>query len=452
MTLRTKFSLFRLLNRLLWPFLILVLASVWMFYRKARPFFSERLGLSDGRAPRRGVSGNPGTDCFLFHLASLGESHAAKALLDLLSKDHRLKLTTTTVTGRESLAVQMPDVQVSLAPLDLPDLWEPFLRSRGIRGIILFETEIWPMMLLTALANGIPVAMVNGRLSTSGYSGMMRFRRFLAPLVSMIDPICVQSDKDRERFIALGAKSETVFVTGNLKWDVPENGETDRSKELEEWLLGSEKAVFGTDGPKPFRILLSSVHPGESSDILEAIFRRSAWPLPIHVVIAPRHLERLGELQPILKRFSGVAYRTKTGTLPARSVSPPIALSVLDTYGELNGLYPIVDAAFVGGTLDPVGGHNPIHAAKAGIPILAGPHIDHIRSLIETLERGSALIPLSGADAFWERIQGLALDSDLRALMGKNARSVFMAQKGALERTAEELAPFWKKAEVGASS
>lgn len=450
MTLRTQFSLFRLLNRLLWPFLILILASVWAFYRKARPYFAERLGLSAGRAQGRSYSGNDMKGCSLFHLASLGESHAAKALLELLSKDHRLVLTTTTVTGRESLAAQMPDSRVSLAPLDLPDLWDPFLRSRGIRGIILFETEIWPMMLLTALSNGIPVALVNGRLSTSGFSGMMRFRRFLAPLVSMIDPICVQSEKDRERFIALGARSEKVFITGNLKWDVPESGGTDLSKGLEAWLLETEQTAFGADGPKPFRILLSSVHPGESRSILETLSRRSSWNVPVHIVIALRHLERLGELLPILERFSGVAFRTKRGTRLSRSA--PIVLSVLDSYGELNSLYPIVDAAFIGGTLDPVGGHNPILAAKAGIPILSGPHIDHIRALLETLERESATIPVPGPDAFWNRIQELVSDTEYRALMGKNARSVFLSQKGALERTAEDLLPFWKKTEEGGVS
>ncbi len=446
---RTRFFLFRLVNRLLWPLILLILVLVWVFYRKARPYFAERMGLSAGMSGPSRMSAEPRDGCVLFHLASLGEAHASKGLLIRLSQKHRLLATTTTVTGRESLAVQMPDLSVSLAPLDLPDLWDPFIRSRGIRGIILFETEIWPMMLLTAIVRGIPVALVNGRLSTAGFGRMKRIRGILAPLVSGIDPVCVQSSRDKERFMVLGAKEDRVFVTGNLKWDIPEHDDPDLSTQLDSWLKGTEVSAFGQHAGKPFRLLLSSVHPIETEAVLETLSHQERWAMPIHIVIALRHLERMNEIRPVLARFSHVAYRKRGVTDRKDTETPSIVLSVLDTYGELNSLYPQVDAAFIGGTLDPVGGHNPIYAAKAGLPILIGPHIDHIRDLVDALETGMAPIRLSGADGMCEAIRKMMEDPGYRSLLGKNARSVFLSQNGAMERTLNRLVPFWERAGKG---
>jgi 3-deoxy-D-manno-octulosonic-acid transferase len=442
----TRFSLFRLVNILLWPIFLLILMLVWLFYRKARPYFAERMGLSTGRAGRSYISADPGDGFVLFHLASLGEAHASKALLTRLSEKRRLLVTTTTVTGRESLAAQMPDLPVSLAPLDLPDLWDPFIRSRGIRGIILFETEIWPMMLITAMARKVPVALVNGRLSTTGFGRMKRFRGVLAPLVAGIDPVCVQSPKDRERFMALGANENHVFITGNLKWDIPEQDAPGLATQLDSWLTDTEESVFGHQAQKRFRLLLSSVHPAETKIVLETLSCQEKWPMPIHIVIALRHLDRMNEIRPVLMRFSHVSYRTGGPTDRKDAQTSSIVLSILDTYGELNGLYPAVDAAFIGGTFDPVGGHNPIYAAKAGIPILIGPHFDHIRDLVDALEGGMALIRLSGAEEMCEKIRQLMEDPVYLSLMGENARSVFLSQSGAMERTIESLVPFWESA------
>lgn len=257
------YRIFLLLNRILWPFILPVLFCVWAFSPRSRPHFLERLGLSSFSS-RYPETMEVSSGKILFHVASLGEANAATPLIQKLSESFPLVLTATTVTGREALKKNFPSLPVSLAPIDLPDLWIPFLKSRQIQKILLFETEIWPSMLLCAMRLGIPAGIVNARLSTRGFRRMSRFRFLFSRLFGSLKTVVVQSGEDLERFRTLGVPKQDVHLAGNLKWDIPDplKGGTDSSL-LSEWVQRAEK-IWGSENRRPFRLLLSSIHPEET--------------------------------------------------------------------------------------------------------------------------------------------------------------------------------------------
>lgn len=423
-----------LLNLLLWPFLLPVLLLVYALWPKSRPFFPERLGLGKMRIDKAGY--------LLLHVASLGEARAAKGLITELSKRAPLLLTTMTVSGRTSLAASHADLPVSLAPLDLPGLWKPFLKSRRIRGILLFETEIWPSMLLTAKELGIPVGIVNGRLSSRSMRRFGVLKPLVRPLFRRLSPVLVQTPQDRDRFIRLGVSGDSVQVTGNLKWDV------DRSFLDPERLEGGREWLGITPGPpgegeRPVvRILGSSVHPGEAEALWHSCRALSARNLSVQCILAPRHLEVIPSL---LSRLSAArVFFRKGGPSPVgkTGASPSDTLYLLNTYGEMGSFLALADIVFVGGTLDPVGGHSPVEASFHGKPILWGPHRDHIADLSERLMAQGAAMEVAKIGDLEEALFLLATDRERREEMGRKSREVFLSEGGPLLRTMKALDPF----------
>ena len=439
---RILFRICVLLNRLLWPLILPGLLLVWLFSPRSRPFFSERLGLASepSRNPDSGAvfSGN-----ILLHVASLGEANAATPLIRSLSGSYPLVLTATTVTGREALRKNFPLLPVSLAPIDLPDLWIPFLKSRHIQKILLFETEIWPVMLLCAMHLGIPAGIVNGRLSTRGFRRMNRFGFLFSRLFRSLKTVVVQSGQDLERFRSMGIPAQNVHLAGNLKWDIPDPLDVthDRS-ELSEWLQNAEKS-FGKEKQGPFRLLLSSVHPDETKQILETIEKGVPYPLSLHVLIAPRHLDRLSDFRSFLPKNLLVQDRREFYLREENfEHRGSVFLSLLDSYGELKDLTALSDLVVLGGTFDPVGGHSPVDAAASGIPLVSGPNVDHILEPVRDLTDGEGMIQLIGPENLPKILWDLMENPEMRQEMGRKNREVFGLRRGALLRTMDILKPF----------
>ena len=418
----------RLLHWLLWPFLLPAIGAVWLLVPRARPHFRERLGLSAGR---------PGQEpCLLLHVASLGEARAARTLIERLSSRVPLVLTTMTATGREALASAHPGIPVSLAPLDLPGLWVPFLSSRRVRAILLFETEVWPAMILSARSLGIPAGIVNGRLSTRSHRRYRRLAFLVRPLFSFLAPVLVSEERDRERFQSLGVREEALAVTGNLKWDLAlaEPDDPRRIESLRSWLNRQTPPSANS----PLLLAGSSVHPGEARRIVEACLAARQQGIRIHPVLALRHLERLPELVASLPRMATPRLRT-AGPSPDDQDTLPVY--ILDTYGELGWLLGEADMVVVGGTLDPVGGHSPVEAAYHGKPLLLGPHQDHIAALVDPLRSEGATLELPDPSALEPALIGLARSPERRRIMGEAARRVFDRLGGPIDRTMAGLKP-----------
>ena len=447
----------KVLNLLLWPFLLLLLPLVLLFFPGARPHLRERFGLGAAKASRNDRS-------ILFHLASLGEANAATPLIRALHADGApLILTATSESGRGALVKAFPDLPVSLLPLDLPGLWEPFWSSRRVSRVILFETEIWPMMLLTAYSRNIPVMVVNGRLSPAGFSAMKRWGFFLKPLFSGLSHVLVSSADDRERYLEMGVKADILEVTGNIKWDMPLPKATpeDLRENLSGWILrfedscsqlpGAEDSVAGATGSSPkkayLRVVLGSVHPGETLRIVEALSKDPGLSSRLHLLVAPRHLQKLPEMIRDGSPLSRVnlQFRSRTnGNRPPSFQNGPI-VSILDTHGELRTLYSLSHLAITGGTFDPVGGHSPVEAASCAIPQVAGPFTDHVSSLIDRLVEGGGLFLEKDETSLLSRIRWFLENPGERERSGEMAYKVFLSEQGALSRTHAILREFLKE-------
>lgn len=447
----------KLLNLLLWPFLLLLLPLVLLFFPRARPHLRERFGLGAAKASKNARS-------ILFHLASLGEANAATPLIRALEGDGApLILTATSESGRGALVKAFPDTPVSLLPLDLPGLWEPFWSSRRVSRIILFETEIWPMMLLTAYSRRIPVMVVNGRLSPAGFSAMKRWRFFLKPLFSGLSRVLVASADDRERYLEMGVKPDILDVTGNIKWDMsrPESIPETLREELSGWVVRFEEAcsrLLGEGGrvaapvgnsPKKdyLRVVLGSAHPGETLRIVEAIRKDPFLSSRLHLLVAPRHLQRLSEWIGDGLTLSRLNLQFRSGTNESRPPSFPNGpiVSILDTHGELRTLYSLSHIAITGGTFDPVGGHSPVEAASCAIPQVAGPFTDHVSTLIDRLVKGGGLFLEKDEPSLVSRLRWFLENPGERERSGEMAFKVFLSEQGALSRTLAILRDFLKE-------
>ena len=449
----------KVLNLLLWPFLLLLLPLFLFFLPRARPHIRERFGLGGG-----GVSKNAQT--ILFHLASLGEANAATPLIrSLYSEGVPLILTATSESGRGALMKAFPDIPVSLLPLDLPGIWDPFWRSRRVSRVILFETEIWPMMLLTAYSRKIPVMVVNGRLSPAGFSSMARWRFLLKPLFSGLSRVLVSSSDDRDRYLMMGVREDVLDVTGNIKWDMPRHESSPEAvllrEDLEGWIVRFEEACrkymepeelsgensksSGKDGY--VRVVLGSAHPGETLRIVEVLLNDPDWSRRVHLLVAPRHLQKVAEFTREGSSLSRVNLqfrsRKKENREPSFKKGPIV--SILDTHGELRTLYSLSHLAITGGTFDPVGGHSPVEAASCGIPQVAGPFTDHVSSLVDSLLKGGGMCRENDEEALLSRLKWFSVNPDERERMGEMALGVFLSEQGALSGTLVSLRRFLKE-------
>jgi 3-deoxy-D-manno-octulosonic-acid transferase len=319
------------------------------------------------------------------------------------------------------------------------------------------------MMLLTAYSRKIPVMVVNGRLSPAGFSAMKRWRFFLKPLFSGLSRVLVSSFEDRERYLEMGVTEDVLVVTGNIKWDMslPESTPEALREDLSGWILrfeeacsrlpGEEERVDPSVGSSPekayLRVVLGSAHPGETLRIVEALIKDPDFSSRLHLLVAPRHLERLPELLREGSALSRVNLqfrsRIKENRFPSFQNGPIV--SILDTHGELRTLYSLSHLAITGGTFDPVGGHSPVEAASCAIPQVAGPFTEHVSSLIDRLVKGGGLFLEKDEASLVSRLRWFWEHPLEREKRGEMAFKVFLSEQGALSRTLALLREFMKE-------
>ena len=356
------------------------------------------------------------------HAASMGEVRAASAVLSWLGRLGReppVFFTTTSPTGRD-LAGRLWGY-ARLAPLDHPLLVRRILREVRPRGLMLTEGELWPGIVSEAGRLGIPVALVNGRISEEAFRWYLRLGGTMRRTVGGIDLICVQSQEDGERLLRLGARRDGTFVTGNVKGGEPE-GEPPDGEGL--------RSSLDVDPERPV-LVAGSTREGEEEVLLKGL--RKLWDrLPdLLVVLAPRHLERLGEVERLL-REAGVRYvlRSKAG-----EDLPQVLL--VDTMGELIKFYAMADLAFVGGSFVQVGGHNPFEPASLGVPVTFGPYMR--QEGWDLLCEDGAAVRVRDVEEWAEVSSRLLEDPDLRLRMGRKGREYAGRLRESARRTAELL-------------
>jgi 3-deoxy-D-manno-octulosonic-acid transferase len=419
-----------LYNLALWTGLI-VGAPVWipwvLLSRKRRANLPERLGL-------RGVPPQTPEDGRLnvwVHAVSVGETLAAVPLLRLLRRrlaDARLSISSVTLTGRETAAKSLSGVadEGFYFPFDLPGLCGRYLDRVRPDVVVIVETEIWPNFIAACARRGIPVVIVNGRLSQRSFAGYMRFRWFFAPILRTFRTISAQTAEDAERFAALGAPPEIVTVGGNLKFDVspPEIGASPLSS-----LLLREKAAGAV------WIVAGSTHDGEEAQLLRAFLSAREGNPSIRLLLAPRHPERFDAVESLV-RWEGVSMVRRTA-IPERAEDLPETVLLLDTVGELSGAYAAADLAFVGGSLVPKGGHNVLEPAWHGVPTIVGPHMENFREIADAFLAGDALIRVAGEEELADRLRRFAADPQLFRETGRRAKELLETFRGASEASTD---------------
>ena len=401
----------------------LVVAGPFLLIRRGRhywPTLPGRLGRAAGPAGARGA--------LWLHAVSVGEVGVAATLARALPQEVPLLVTTVTPTGQERARSAFAGrAEVAYLPFDLGFAVQRFYRRHAPSALVLVEGDYWPLLLREAGRRGLPVAVVNGRVGDRSFRRMRRLRRLLGPLFSRVDRFGVQSGQDRDRLAALGVEPRRITVTGNLKYESPE---PPRKPEL-------EAALSELAGGRPI-LLAGSTMPGEEGLVLEAFLSAGGGGRAL-LLLAPRHPERWNEVEALL-RSRGTAF-VRRSSLPAPSSSARPAVVLLDSLGELAGLYRLAAAAFLGGTLVPTGGHNPLEAARFGVPLAAGPALHNFRDMAEAFDRAGAWRRVGDATelaAVWREW----LDDPAGAkTTGGRALRLLEENRGALERTVELLAP-----------
>ncbi len=407
--------------------LALVVAGPFLLARRGRHYLESLPGRL-GRC-REGVSGERP---LWIHAVSVGEAAVAVTLARALPADLPLVVTTITPTGQaRARAALAGRAAVCYLPFDLGFAVERFFRRHRPRALVLAEGDLWPLVLRRAKRDGLPVVVVNGRVSDRNYPRLLRLRPLARRLYRNVDLFSVQTAADRDRLLALGIPGERVAVTGNLKFDSPE-------PELRPDLARRLEALAGG---RPI-LVAGSTMPGEEEAVIEALGRLGGGERAL-AILAPRHPERFDEVEALLR--AGGLVTARRSDLP-ESGRPDAVL--LDSLGELSGLYRVAAAAFIGGTLVPTGGHNPLEAARFGVPVAAGPSMENFREMAELFDRAAAWRRVEDARDLGRAWETWLDDPAEAARLGEAGAAIVAANRGALARNLELLAPVLKSVSI----
>ncbi len=365
------------------------------------------------------------------HAVSVGEVGVARNLLAGIRRREPsvpLGLSVTTAAGMEmARGILPPDVAVFAFPLDFAGPVERALSSVRPGLVLLTETELWPLFLDRASRRGIPVALVNGRVSERSASRYRWAGRVFSSMLGRVAIFAMQSQADATRIRELGASADRVKVTGNVKFDLPEAPPF------------SDARLSRNAAGRPVFVAASTAE-GEEALVLEAWESLPAESRPV-LAVAPRRPERFGPVAELIaQRGHAVVRRSQTDNSEAESPGDA-AVYLLDSIGELASLYREARIAFIGGSLVPVGGHNPIEAWAAGVPTLVGPHTGNFREIVAEGERLGILERVSGAPALAAALAGALADPASLARRSDAARRAVAEGRGAGARTADLVLP-----------
>ncbi len=399
-------------------------APVWgwrmLRHRRYRAGLQQRLGA----VPAAVVAAVHGRRVVWVHAVSVGEVLAAERLVrelgTALGPGWVVIVSTTTETGQEVACARFGAERVFYWPLDFGWIVDRFLRAVNPELVVLVESELWPGMLERCRRAGILVAVVNARMSDRSFGRARRLPGLWRWMTRGVGTFLAQGEETAARLRALGAAD--VRVPGNLKYDLVQGGAGPLVDTLRSLVQGRTLVVAG------------STLPGEESLLLEA------WPAVLErdpgaiLLLAPRHTNRFAEVDHFLRAAGRQVVRASSFTVSQDDLSPG-ALILLDTVGDLAGVYAVATVAFVGGSLVPRGGHNPLEAARFGVPVVMGPSYENFREVVNGMRRAEAVRIVQPEELPATLVTLLEDDGG----MGKRGRAIFQAQSGATARTVATL-------------
>jgi 3-deoxy-D-manno-octulosonic-acid transferase len=366
------------------------------------------------------------TQCDVWiNVVSLGEVIAIFPLIDsLLRNKRRILITTMTPTGAEQIKMRFgSQVTHRYTPYDLPVIVRRFFKIYQPHVAVFSETEIWPNLIKKATKVGIPLFLINARISELAYKIYKKL-----PMKLTLDKclgILVQTQDDAQRFIEIGANAKSVSVFGNMKFDL----QTERiNKEIFETLKkhwGEHRVVM----------IAASTHEGEEQLILSRLRKLQAGLPSILLLLAPRHPQRF---QKIFKLSVKIGFNTGLRS-QVNSISAKNEVIIIDSIGELLGFYQVSNYAFVGGSLVPIGGHNVIEPIAMGVPVLCGHYLNNFKGICHDLLTANGIIIINHVDSLIEEVVTLHQNPNKKINLINAASRVIEANKGAVSRYIQKI-------------
>ena len=373
------------------------------------------------------------------HAASVGEVFCSVSLLKRMKKEfpHReIVMTTMTSTGKRAAETSLPEANaVFLVPMDHPLILRRAMNNLRPGLLLIAETELWPNLLRTCGKKGIPIILFNGRISQKSFRRYHLFQFFFEGCLKFISLFLMQTEEDRLRIQKLGAESRKTRVVGNIKFDQSFPSSTqEKSNEL----AGS----LGLRGGETL-LIAGSTHSGEEEILISAFKDLRKINPQLILLLAPRHLDRLEEVEKLLRRES-VSWERRTSFSSRTKEKAVGEVILLDTMGELMSLYRLGTIVFIGGSLVPVGGHNPLEPLFFRKPVLFGPHMFHFSEIAQQLTEAKGAIQVKGREELFLHLKRLLSDESARRELGEKGFRFLEKHQGATKRILEEIRPFLK--------
>jgi len=429
----------------------LAVCSPWWLARMVR--YRAGLGQRLGRVPVELRAAGQGRQVVWVHAVSVGEVLAATRLVmeleAALGAGWVVVVSTTTATGQALARERFGAERVFYYPLDFAWAVRSYLRALRPRLLVLMESELWPRMLMECGRTGVPVAVVNARVSDRSFARGMRVKAVWGRVLRRVDLFLAQSAEDARRLVVMGAQAETVRAIGNLKYDVRAAKASRVAELIKEAAAGRPIVVAGStvDDKKGVR------GGWEEEAVIQAWAGEPREKFGALLVLAPRHPERFPVVEIRATEFlcakaSVWASTPDCDSALATNVADPIYAPVepgrlevvlLDTIGDLAAVYGVADVAFVGGSLVRRGGHNPLEPAQFGVPVVMGPSFENFRDVVGKMIAQDGIRIVLDKVGLEAALVDLMKDREAARAMGERGRRVFEEQQGATGRAVAAL-------------
>ena len=363
-----------------------------------------------------------GDKVIMIHGVSVGEVLSLENLIKKVKQefsDYQIVVTTGTVTGQELAHKKYAEIVdfITYFPLDVYEACKKFVEAIKPSVVLIAETELWPNFSYACKEKNIPLYRINGRISDKSYPSYLKIKSFLKLILKYYAGVFCQSEIDMNRFLSIGANKDNTCVMKNLKFEI-------EKKECNIDLKSGNSKV----------LIAGSTHAGEDEIALCAYKKLKEKIKDLKLIIAPRHLTRLNDVEKLVKE-TGFKYgfRTKEDNFEENDII------ILDTLGELSKVYSLADVAYIGGSFNNTGGHNPLECVIYSKPAVSGPTIKNFRDIYSILERENASFVVKNEKEFYEVLEKLLSNSEYYSKISKNCESCFSNYQGALEFVIKKL-------------
>ncbi len=414
-------TLLILLTLILSPFGLII----FMLDKKYRCGFMQKCGFYTKSQSFKKLKTRP----VWIHAVSVGEVMATTPLVKMIKKTYPelpIILSTVTETGNFTAQHNTKGVdQVIYFPFDYNFIVKKVISKISPLLFVTLETELWPNFSRELKLQNIPSMVISGRISSESFKSYSFFNFFFKKVLSNIDCFCMQTKTDADRIIHIGASSEKVVVTGNIKFDLQIPGiTTEEKKEIQNNLqINDSLNIF----------IAGSTHRGEEEIIIKVFTELKKKINNLVLILAPRHPERFDEVEDLLKH-SKIPYLRKTA-LHKTPRGNQHHVILLDTIGELAKSYSIADIVFIGGSLVPVGGHNVLEPAVFSKPVIYGKHMDNFREMVDLLQKKKGAIQVNNVEEFIEQSLLLLKNKELCRQIGGISFQVIKENSGAVNKS-----------------